>query len=157
MNGYQNILYCTDFSEDAEIALVHAVDLAERYGAKLHILHVLRSDMRYNPTDTSETAPPGEVIYASPEVIAQATVQLKARYQGRLGKAESVAWLVKPGTAFVEILRYAREHPVDLIVMGSAGASAREQTHYGSTVEQVSRRAPCHVMAIKNPERTYTL
>ena len=53
--------------------------------------------------------------------------------------------------------RYARENQVDLIVLGAAGATVKETTHYGSTVEQVSRRAPCHVMAIKNPERAYTL
>jgi nucleotide-binding universal stress UspA family protein len=157
MNGYQNILYCTDFSEDADIALVHAVDLAVRYGARLHVLQVLPSTLRYSPTETSATAPPGEVTYASPEVIAQATAELKSRYQRRMDRAKVVAWVVKPGTAFVEILRYARENAVDLIVMGSVGTSATEQTHYGSTVEQVSRRAHCHVMAIKNPERLYTL
>jgi universal stress protein A len=157
MSTYRNILYCTDYSEDAEIALVHAVDLAERYGAKLHVLHVLPSSLRYSPTETSETAPPGEVTYASAEVIAKAMADLKARYQGNLGSVKDVAWVVKPGTAFVEIQRYARENEVDLIVMGAAGLSAKEQTHYGSTVEQVSRRAPCHIMAIKNPERAYTL
>lgn len=157
MNGYQNVLYCTDFSEDAEIAFIHAVDLAERYGAKLHVLHVLHSTLRYTPTETDEQAPPGDVTYASQEVIAKALANLKDRYGPRLGGVQKVAWAVKPGTAFVEILRYSREHPIDLIVLGSAGTSQREQTHYGSTVEQVSRRAHCHVMAIKNPERTYTL
>lgn len=50
-----------------------------------------------------------------------------------------------------------RENDVDLVVMGMEGASVREDTHYGSTVEQVAKRCPCHVMAIRNPERTYTL
>ena len=157
MVGYRNILYCTDYSEDAEIAFYHALDLAERYGAKLHVLHVLRSSLRYTPTETSEQAAPGEVTYASSEVVSQALAQLKAHYQDRLGPIKDVVWTAKPGTAFVEILRYVRENQVDLIVMGAAGASEKEITHYGSTVEQVSRRAPCHVMAIKNPERTYTL
>lgn len=157
MMGYQNVLFCTDYSEDAEIAFVHAVDLAARYGAKLHVLHVLHSTLRYTPTETSEQAPPGEVTYASPEVIAKTKQDLMSRYQGRLEGVKDVAWVVKTGTAFVEILRYARENPVDIIILGSAGVSAHEPTHYGSTVEQVSRRAPCHVMAIKNPERTYTL
>jgi nucleotide-binding universal stress UspA family protein len=157
MNDLRNILFCTDYSEDAEVALIHAVDLAQRHGAKLHILHVLHSSLRYSPTETSETAPPGEVTYASPEVIAQVTAQLKDRYQGRLGQAKSVAWVVKPGTAFVEILRYVRENPVDLIAMGAEGASAREQTHYGSTVAQVSRRAHCPVLAIKRSESTPAL
>ncbi len=157
MVGYRNVLYCTDYSEDAEIAFYHALDLAERYGAKLHVLHVLRSSLRYTPTETSEQAPPGEVTYASDAVVSQALAELKARYQDRLGAIKDVAWTVKPGTAFVEILRYARENQVDLIVLGAAGATVKETTHYGSTVEQVSRRAPCHVMAIKNPERAYTL
>lgn len=157
MKGYKNILFCTDFSEDAEIAFVHAVDLAERYGAKLHVLHVLHSTLRYSPTETTEHAPPGDVTYASPEVVAKALEDLKRRYRDRLTQVRDVAWVAKPGTAFVEILRYVRENAVDLIVMGSAGTSAKEPTHYGSTVEQVSRRAPCHVMAIKNPERAYTL
>ncbi len=157
MSNYENILFCTDYSEDAEIALVHALDLAQRHGARLHVLHVLQSNLRYSPTETSETAPPGEVTFASPEVVAKAAEQLKARYQDRLRGLENVAWVVRPGTAYVEILRYVREHPMDLIVMGTAGASAHEQTHYGSTLEQVAKRAPCHIMAIKNPERAYTL
>lgn len=158
MTGYKNILFCTDYSEDAEIAFVHAVELAKRYGARLHILHVLRSTLRYSPTETTEFAPPGEeVTFASPEVVEKAAQELKSRYQGRLEGLEDVVWETRPGTAFVEILRYARATPMDLIVMGSAGASQHEPTHYGSTVEQVSRRAPCHVMAIRNPERTYTL
>ncbi|MFH1033475.1 MAG: universal stress protein [Pseudomonadota bacterium] len=157
MKGYKNILFCTDFSEDAEIAFVHAVDLAERYGAKLHVLHVLHSTLRYSPTETTEQAPPGDVTYASAEVVAKAVEDLKRRYQDRLSQVAEVVWVVKPGTAFVEILRYVRENPTELIIMGSAGTSIKEPTHYGSTVEQVSRRAPCHVMAIKNPERTYTL
>lgn len=157
MPGYQNILFCTDFSEDAEIAFIHAVDLAERYGSKLHILHVLHSTLRYSPTETDEHALPGDVTYASDEVIAKAVDDLKARYTPRLGGVKDAVWAAKPGTAFVEILRYSRDHPIDLIVMGSAGTSQREPTHYGSTVDQVARRAHCHVMAIKNPERTYTL
>jgi nucleotide-binding universal stress UspA family protein len=157
MNGYKNILFCTDYSEDAEIAFVHAVDLAQRYSAKLHILHVLASGLRYSPTETSDTAPPGEVTYASPEVIAKAAAELKAHYQGRLDGVPDPVWVVKAGTAFVEILRYARENPIDVIVLGAAGTSAQEQTHYGSTVEQVARRAPCHIMAIKHPERAFTL
>ena len=40
MIEYKNILFCTDFSEDAEIAFLHALDLARKHQAKLHIFHV---------------------------------------------------------------------------------------------------------------------
>jgi nucleotide-binding universal stress UspA family protein len=157
MIEYQNILYCTDFSEDAEIALYHAVDLAKRYGAKLHVLHCPHTTARYMPTETDEGAPEGEVVDVTPELTERLLADLKARYTDKLDGLEGVSWKVCAGTPFVEILRYARENNVDLVVMGAVGSSANEQTHYGSTVEQVSRRSPCHVMAIRNPERTYTL
>lgn len=157
MIAYKNILYCTDFSEDAEIALYHAVDLAKRYGAKLHVLHCPHSTLRYMPTETDEGAPEGEFTDVTPELIEKLLADLKARYADKLDGISEVTWEVRAGTPFVEILRYVRDNDVDLVVMGSVGASGREDTHYGSTVEQVSRRCPCHVMAIRNPERTYTL
>ncbi|MCB2228138.1 MAG: universal stress protein [Desulfarculaceae bacterium] len=156
MITYKNILYCTDFSEDAEIALHHAVDLAKRHGAKLHVLHCPHSTLRYMPTETSEGAEPGDVTYASPELLAELTEKLKERYGKRL-EGLDVDWVVRAGTPFVEILRYVRDKDIDLVVMGTVGASAEEDTHYGSTVEQVAKRCPCHVMAIRNPERLYTL
>ena len=157
MIAYKNILYCTDFSEDAEIALHHAVDLAKRHGAKLHVLHCPHSTLRYMPSETDEGADPGDVTYASPELVGQITEKLKERYGDPRLQGLDVTWVVAVGTPFVEILRYVREHGIDLVVMGTVGASASEDTHYGSTVEQVAKRCPCHVMAIRNPERVYTL
>jgi nucleotide-binding universal stress UspA family protein len=159
MVGYKNILFCTDYSEDADIAFIHAVDLAERYGAKLHILHVLHSGHRYAHWETDEGVPVGQEEWANPtpELIDRVSKAVKERYQDRLENLSDVTWLVTPGVPFVEIVRYARENDVDLIVMGAKGRSEFEPTFYGSTVENVSRRAHCHVMAIRNPEKTYTL
>ena len=157
MIGYQNILYCADYSEDAELALVYAVDLARRYEAHLHILHVLHSQHRYMPTEVSEGLPDGEVAEASPELIARVTEDIKQRYAAQLEDYQPVSFVVMAGNPHVEILRYARDNQIELIVMGSMGRSETEKTHYGSTVEQVSKMAHCHVMAIRNPEKLYTL
>jgi nucleotide-binding universal stress UspA family protein len=48
-----------------------------------------------------------------------------------------------------EILRYAREAQVDLIVLASHGLSGLEQAFFGSTAERVIRESPCHVLLIK--------
>lgn len=157
MVAYKDILYCTDYSEDAELALVYAVDLARRYGATLHVLHVLHSWHRYLPTEVYEGVPEGEVALASPELIERVTKDIKKRYQRQLDGYEPVTYTVMTGNPHVEILRYARSHNIDLIVMGTMGKSETEITHYGSTVEQVSKMAHCHVMAIRNPEKLYTL
>ncbi|MBU0517247.1 MAG: universal stress protein [Proteobacteria bacterium] len=159
MVGYKNILFCTDYSEDADIAFIYAVDLAERYGAKLHVIHVLHSGHRYSHWETDEGVPIGQEEWAnpSPELMARVTQLIKERHQDRLTGVKEVTWQVLPGVPFVEIVRYARENDIDLIVMGAMGRSELEPTVYGSTVENVSRRAHCHVMAIRNPEKTYTL
>ena len=154
---YRNILYCTDYSEDAEIALVHAADLARRHGATLHVLHVLKSRHRYLPTEVYQDQEEGQVTMATPELLEAARAKLRGHYAPRLTELGQVRYQVVAGTAFVEILRYAREEAVDLIVLGAAGESQAGPTHYGSTVEQVARRSHCAVMAVKNPEKTYTL
>ena len=157
MISYQNILYCTDYSEDAELALVYAVDMARRYQATLHILHVLHSNHRYMPTEVLEGMSEGDVAEASPELIQRVAADIEERYRDKLEGHEQVEIVVLPGNPHVEILRYARNNQIELIVMGSQGRSETEQTHYGSTVEQVSRMAHCHVMAVRNPEKLYTL
>ncbi len=158
MIGYKNILYCADYSEDAELALVYAVDMARRYDAHLHILHVLHSYHRYLPTEVYEGLEEGQQVgEASPELIERVTKDIKLRYFDQLGGHQPVSYTVVAGNPHVEILRYAREKQIELIVMGSMGKSETEHTHYGSTVEQVSKMAHCHVMAIRNPEKLYTL
>ncbi len=57
----------------------------------------------------------------------------------------------------MEIVRYARENEVDFIVMGATGSSDLDKQTFGSTVENVARRAHCHVMAIRNPELAFKL
>jgi universal stress protein A len=53
------------------------------------------------------------------------------------------------GKAHVEIIRYAREKKIDLIVMSSHGLSGLEHVLFGSTAERVLRESPCHVFVVK--------
>lgn len=59
MIEYKKILYCTDFSEDANIAFLHALDLAKRYHASLHILHIPHSSYAYLRHIVDEHVPEG--------------------------------------------------------------------------------------------------
>ena len=70
MIEYKNILFCTDFSEDANIAFLHALDLARKHDAKLHILHIPHSSYSYCrhivDEHTSADAEGGETPIAGP-------------------------------------------------------------------------------------------
>jgi nucleotide-binding universal stress UspA family protein len=63
--------------------------------------------------------------------------------------AKRVTRSVIRGTPFVEIVRYAREQNVDLIVMGTHGRTGLEHALIGSVTEKVVRKAPCPVLTVR--------
>jgi nucleotide-binding universal stress UspA family protein len=158
MVKYSNILYCSDFSEESEMAFHHAIDFCQRYDARLHIIHVLHSEYKYmrHIVDEYVSSDKNEQV-ADEDLMQQAESDLKSRYGDRLENCSQVDFSVRVGVPFVEIVRYARENKVDFIVMGASGSSELDKQTFGSTVENVARRAHCHVMAIRNPELAFKL
>jgi nucleotide-binding universal stress UspA family protein len=158
MISYRKVLFCTDFSEDAGTAFHHALDFAQRYGASLHVLHVLHSGYKYMRYVVDEyIQPDAKEGTVDDELVRRAEVDLKARYGDKAKGCKEVSFAVRIGVPFVEIVRYARENEVDLIVMGASGSSDLDKQTFGSTVENVARRAHCHVVAIRNPELAFKM
>ena len=161
MVDYKNILFCTDFSEDAHIAFLHALNLAKKYGAKLHILHVPHSPFTYSRNIIDEHIPTekshdGQAFFDK-DIAEQAEKDLMEAYGKRLGDYKNYVLVIKCGAPDVEIIRYAKHNEVDLIVMGALGKSELDRLVHGSTVANVSKYAHCHVMAIRNPAKQFTL
>ena len=160
MIDYKNILFCTDFSEDANIAFLHALDLAKKYGAKLHILHVPHSSYKYARHVVDEHVTKGadnkEGFY-SEEVEKKAKEALQAEYGQKLEGLADYLFVVRDGAPDVEIIRYAKKNDIDVIVMGALGKSELDRIEHGSTVANVSKYAHCHVIAIRNPLKQFTL
>ena len=97
MVEYKNILYCTDFSEDANIAFLHALELAKKYGAKLHIFHVPHSSYSYMRHVVNEHVPedsPGGEAFYDEEIENRAREALKKEYEKRLGDFKNVLFVV---------------------------------------------------------------
>lgn len=160
MIEYKNILYCTDFSEDANIAFFHALDLAKKYGAKLHILHIPHSSYTYSRHVVDEHVPegsPGGEAFYDEELERRAMEAVKQEYEKKLGDFKDVLFAVKSGSPDVEIIRYAKKNGVDVIVVGALGKAEQDRMVHGSTVANVSKYAHCHVIAIRNPAKQFTL
>ena len=66
-------------------------------------------------------------------------------------------YVTKSGSPDVEIIRYAKRNEIDVIVMGALGKSEQDRIVHGSTVSNVSKYAHCHVVAIRNPAKQFTL
>jgi universal stress protein A len=119
----REVLLATDFSPAADAAAEVARGLATEAKARLHIVHVV----------PPLTDPSHEVERLRREVA-------------RLGvPAESA---LRHGRAAPEILRYAREHGIDLIVVGSHGRSGFSHVLLGSVAEEIVRLAPCLVLSV---------
>ena len=160
MVEYKNILFCTDFSEDANIAFVHALDLAKKYNARLHILHIPHSSYSYCRHVVDEHVPEGAAggeSFFNEEIRKAAEEALKMEYEKRLGDFKRYIYVVKSGAPDVEIIRYAKKNDIDVIVMGALGKSEQDRMVHGSTVANVSKFAHCHVIAIRNPAKQFTL
>jgi len=160
MVEYKNILFCTDFSEDANIAFFHALDLAKKHHASLHILHIPHSSYAYcrHVVDehVPEGAPGGEAFYDK-EITRKAEEALKEEYEKRLSDFKDYRFVVQNGSPDIEIIRYAKKNDIDVIVMGALGKSEIDRIEHGSTVANVSKYSHCHVIAIRNPAKRYTL
>ncbi|MEW6187577.1 MAG: universal stress protein [Thermodesulfobacteriota bacterium] len=153
---YKKILYCTDFSEDADYALKSALDLSEKYQARLYCLHVVHSAYQIMP-DLSPMEKNKEAEKTlSAEDLEKGKVKLKELYEPKLaGLTGGYEFQVVCGVPFMEIVRYARANEVDFIVLGAAGSSNIKRITFGSTAENVARRAHCTVMITRDPEKVF--
>lgn len=156
MTVIKKILYPTDFSNRSLVALPLALDLAKRYDAELHCLHVVDTEHEFFleggyivPLMTEYPPEHGRLEEAAGSQMDQFIALHMADFQGSLVKA------VLPGKPFVEIIRYAREHEIDLIVMGTHGHSALASMFLGSVAEKVVRKAPCAVLTVRHPEHKF--
>ena len=61
------------------------------------------------------------------------------------------------GRPFVEIIRYARENEIDLIVISTHGRTGLKHALFGSVAEKVVRKAPCPVLVVKRQERDFVM
>jgi nucleotide-binding universal stress UspA family protein len=154
--NFKRILFCTDFSEDADNALLTALDIAERYQARFYVLHVLHSVYQSMPDSCEYPGQGRGEPIISPEQLEKGTQKLKERYEHKMSALKTnYEFQVVCGVPFMEIIRFARAQNVDCIVMGAAGTSNIKRITFGSTAENVSRRAHCTVMIIRDPEKRF--
>jgi nucleotide-binding universal stress UspA family protein len=141
----RHILCPVDFSRTADAALSRAGMLARRFGAELTVLHVV-----YDPLDVAclhIPHPPLEQLRE--EMIKEAERTLQGRVRRTLRLVPRARTAVVVGPPFQEIVRYARDHQVDLIVMGTQGLTGLDHLIMGSTAARVIRTAPCPVLSIR--------
>lgn len=146
----RHILVPTDFSTPADAALNHAVSLADRFDATLHLLHVVND--------------PGAGWYGLGEAEVQidrlkskAQAQARKRLEGMARETDGaeVRTAVAKRLNFDvvdAIQEYIDGHTVDLVVMGTHGRTGVGQFVLGNVANQLIRRSACPVMTVRQHE-----
>lgn len=147
MINVKRILNPTDFSDFSGEATKYAIDFAQQFDAELHLLHVIREFAALLPVPIAEAASSLENYDEESELRALESLNKLLDSAGKSGRHVTIA--TRHGSPFVEIIDYAREHEIDLIVMGTHGRSALPHALIGSVAERVVRKAPCPVLTVR--------
>jgi len=146
---FKKILVPIDFSHFSKKALHEAVKLAECCKGKIFLLHV-EEDI-FHMKQIHKIHPPLEGICG--KFHKQFIVENKKRleeFKSYIPKHLYAGDLIREGHPFVEIVKFARNRCMDLIVMSSRGRSDIKHALLGSTTEKVARKASCPVLIIKD-------
>jgi nucleotide-binding universal stress UspA family protein len=152
MIAFRRILVPTDFSETSDVALQYGRALADTFGGRLHLLHVL-------PDPVAQPWGPEAYGISLPDILSNMQRSARERLEGLVQPDErdrlGVQIEIRVGSPFVEIIRYAKEQEIDVIVMGTHGRGPVAHMLMGSVAEKVVRKAPCPVLTVRHPEHRF--
>jgi len=140
---YDHILVPTDGSPGVERAVEHAVDLAAAHGATLHALYVVNT--------ASYSSMPMETSWEHVrDMLGEEGEQALERVQ-ELAEPEGVGveTIVVDGSPSREIVHYAEDGGIDLIVMGTHGRGGIDRLLLGSVAERVVRASKVPVLTVR--------
>ena len=147
MIALKRILVPHDFSETSDAAVKYATALARKFGAELYFLHVgdrALADL--------ETEFPLGLEGAVQDAVRERLLKIVTPHEQAELKPQ---FAVRPGAAAGEIVHYAHENDIDLIVMGTHGRGIVGHAVLGSVAERVVRTASCPVLTVRSPRHAF--
>ncbi len=139
---FKKILVPTDFSSQSDKSLDYAVMVANQFGAKIILLHIIEP-FPYTTTDAFMVVDNSEAMRSIAETL------IKNQSKTLRQKKISVKTDLIVGNPAQEIIKKAEREKADLIVMGTHGRTGVEHVLLGSVAEKIVRLANCPVLTIK--------
>lgn len=140
----KRILFPTDISEGSAHAVPFVTDLTKHYGAKLYIIHVMYDVARA----TGWYVPHISMDELYRDIEANAVKEIEKCCVEDLRGYKNIEYKVLKGVPHEEILKFAEENAIDLIIMGTHSRKGLDRVIFGSTAERVVRHAPCPVLTV---------
>jgi len=151
----KKILLATDFSDNSKWAMTYALSFAQKYDAKLYILHVIQQPSY--PLGMYAEISFDAMDKFNRNVSAVTEKEMQNLCAKELGDFKNYESTIVHGTPFLEIIRTAKEKEIDLIVVGTHGRTGLDHVLFGSTAEKVVRKAPCPVLSVRLPGKKFQM
>ena len=145
--GYTKILCPVDFSECSRKAFYNAVGYARHFSAELIILHVSERNMAVAGFESVEDQ--HDTMDRLEAGLRRRLDELQRDGQVTDDDRERISLEIAGGKPWIEIIRFANDNDIDLIIMGTHGNDGFKQLVIGSQAERVVRRAACPVLCVK--------
>ncbi|MBI3754411.1 MAG: universal stress protein [Deltaproteobacteria bacterium] len=149
MKAIKNIIVPLDFSDCSKHAFYYALDIARKEKAELFLLHIIDLDL----LDTISSLKLCSTAKARKLMEQNAKAEFNRLRKEAAKKAMvNVREIIEDGIPFLKILNKARDLSVDMIVMGSFGASSPvRRLFFGSTTEKVLKGANIPILCVPLP------
>ena len=142
MIEFSKILYLTDFSASSEYAGQYAISIAGKYGCRIYVAHVVEPFTYADDFGIDYGAQFREMEATARRLLDNTVASMK-------GTGADVESVLLSGNPSAEIVKFAKEETIDLIVMATHGRSGVEHLLMGSVAEKVLRKSLCPVMTVK--------
>ncbi len=137
---YRDILFPTDGSDEAQLALDHAIAIAHEFDGTIHAMSV---------DEGAGSAKRDQLRSDSEELAVEATEEAAKKAKAN---NVSVTTSVQSGSVEQAIMGYAEETEIDLIVMGTDGRTGLKDVVLSSVAEETVKKSPVPVMTVQLPE-----
>jgi nucleotide-binding universal stress UspA family protein len=141
---FKKILFCTDFSENAEFAFGFVVDIARQNPSRqFYLLHVVpESDAQFWKSYIYE------VDNVDQKAKSDIDQKVEQNYKSKMPPGMDLTVEFRVGNDHHEIVKYIEDKNIDLVILGRQGKGSFQKAFFGNVTEKVARHAPCAVMII---------
>ena len=142
MKKIRKILVATNLSRFSLEAVEYARQLAAPRKAQLYLIHVIapESEGVFRDVDINKNVQ---------NVKASLTYELEQLFTKHFKQEDNVACVIRSGDVCKEIIKFAREESIDLIIMATHGRTGVTHVVMGSVAEKVVRYSSVPVLTIK--------
>lgn len=165
----KKVLVGCDFSPDSKLAFDYGLSLAQEFQAELYLAHVVKptEHIELKASDYIDVKPGDYVNWRSPdyfEMQQKITEERREKINELRRQLERQLYFMVPeesrnwctpktslldGEPYKELINYARDQEIDIIVLGIRGHTLWEKLLVGSTTDRVIRHSPCPVLAVR--------